>query len=98
MSRYRHRPERRAWKTRAQEQRENREADDLYRRERAEEDARIAAAMRAQWEALPAETRAEIEEREARIRAQSHADYIAHEEWKARRDRDRNDPMSTSGT
>ncbi len=84
--------------TRAQEERRNAIADENYRREKAAEDARIHAAFKAQWEALTPEQQAESEANSTRARAKSHAEYLEHEAWKARKRAERDDPMSTFGT
>ena len=98
MSQYRHKPKRRVWKTRAQEERENREADDRYRRARQEEDDRNCAAFQAQWDALTPAEQAATAARSERIRAAMDAEAAANRAWREQKDRERNEPFSTLGT
>jgi len=86
--------------TRAQEEKRNRIADEKYRREEATRWHEINAALRAQWEALPAERRAEIEAEHAAFSARSWQQYL-DEQARIQRERDeRNSPdyVSTFGT
>jgi len=86
--------------TRAEEERRNAIADEDYRRRKQAEDKRIMDALRAQWEALTPEQRAESEANSKRARARSHAEYLEHEAWKTRKAAERADPnyVSTFGT
>jgi hypothetical protein len=96
-SRHKHRSQRRVWKTRAQEERENREMDARHERQREAEDARIHAAMQAQWDARPPEEQAEEKAQDARLSAARWADHLDQLAQREKRDRERHENM-TYGT
>jgi len=88
------------WLTRAQEEQRDRLADEKYRRKEATRWHAINAALRDQWDALPAERRAELEAEAAAIATKSKKEYLDHQA-REQRDRDeRNAPgyVSTFGT
>jgi len=59
---------------------------------------RRQAEAQAEYDALPAEERARIEERATRLAAARWAEYLDHQAWLARKQAERDDPMSTFGT
>jgi len=84
--------------TRAEEERRNAIDDENHRREEAARWHAINTALKAQWDALTPEKQAEATAHHARIRAEMHAEAEADREWRERKSRERNDPMSTFGT